>query len=610
MQSIPSIPFAINTLPIELILLILGHLDRGSLAACASTCRLWSTLCPRFFWRNFDLENAEELHRFLTSKSYQALARYSNHVQDLCIMYPSIYWLFSPPSWTPVIPEGYSSDCLVTMTDTTSINDIARPICTNLKRLELQKHLEPMLFSHITQSSLWHRVPHSSTNVYNVLFSAFTNLVKSNPALQELSIECFLQPEVLIQAIFQNLTRLEILSIERRCGYDMELTGILLELLPESIRILSISILRTRQQRWAAITTQLKTTFLGDNSRDSRASHPHLERLRIVDGLDKSPDYLCLLPFLKSCSRQLTQFQAPSIGWALEPRVFKELSRLGAKFNDIYVYDLPNRYDSSDEEIAEILKLGRDWDSIGLSVCRDLNQLTYSAILDDCQSLRVLDLGGCGEITSQQLIAILGKASQLTKFSALTYHPEYPSAESPEIQASDLVDLKWASLRLLKFCCKIRVPRHHRHVRLGREDPGEKEEEEEEESKELQRQVCRKLGEQKSLQWLELGVWCQQEIISVEDTRFQRECLEMTLETGLNELSELAQICLLDVSQMSHRIGVPELEWIERHWPKFGERSLHGMYYTCLEPVPGAREWIKGRHPEWSPDVDLESWIQ
>ncbi|KAG0348140.1 hypothetical protein BG004_005966 [Podila humilis] len=388
----------------------------------------------------------------------------------------------------------------------------------------------------------------------------------------------------------------------------MELTGILLELLPESIRILILSVVRTPQRWRSAITTQLQTPIsflLGDgDSRGSRASHPHLERLRIVDGLDKSPDYLCLLPFLKSCSRQLTQFQAPSIGWMLEPTVFKELSRLGAKFNDIDVYHLPNRYDSSDEEIAEILRMGRDWDSIDLRVCPDANQLTYSAILDDCQSLRVLDLGGCGEITSQQLIAILGKASQLTKFSALTYHPEYPSAENPEIQASDLVDLKWASLRLLKFCCKIRVPRHHRHVRLGREDPGEKEEEEEEESKELQRQVCRKLGEQKFLEELELGR-CQ-EIISVEDTTLQRECLELTLETGLGELSGLAQISLLGVSEMSHQIGVPELEWIERHWPKFGAESLHGMYYTCLEPVPGAREWIEDRHPEWSTDADLE----
>ncbi|KAF9309010.1 hypothetical protein BG003_010309, partial [Podila horticola] len=121
-------------------------------------------------------------------------------------------------------------------------------------------------------------------------------------------------------------------------------------------------------------------------------------------------------------------------------------------------------------------------------------------------------------------------------------------------------------------------------------------------SRVIQRQVYRKLAEQKSLEVLQLG-YHPSPNPRLNERRFQRQCLEMTLESGLDELFRLRELEMLNVGTMDHHIGVAELEWMSRSWPKL--HIISGMYINCVDPAPGAREWIRDTHPEWAYDSDL-----
>ncbi|KAF9920901.1 hypothetical protein FBU30_009136 [Linnemannia zychae] len=49
------------------------------------------------------------------------------------------------------------------------------------------------------------------------------------------------------------------------------------------------------------------------------------------------------------------------------------------------------------------------------------------------------------------------------------------------------------------------------------------------------------------------------------------QCLEFSLESGLEKLSGLKELRVLNVQDTAHRIGVKELEWMHVHWPKLKE---------------------------------------
>ncbi|KAF9134595.1 hypothetical protein BGW39_006535 [Mortierella sp. 14UC] len=121
----------------------------------------------------------------------------------------------------------------------------------------------------------------------------------------------------------------------------------------------------------------------------------------------------------------------------------------------------------------------------------------------------------------------------------------------------------------------------------------------------IQRQVYRQLAALTRLQDLRLGRACDRQDIeehevfhlhlhqqqqdtnltltnnettNSEETKvpgFQRDCLEMSLESGLDILSSLTDLAVLDLSRMDHRIGGAELQWMLRSWPNL--RTLRGV---------------------------------
>ncbi|KAG0318626.1 hypothetical protein BG000_004128 [Podila horticola] len=75
-------------------------------------------------------------------------------------------------------------------------------------------------------------------------------------------------------------------------------------------------------------------------------------------------------------------------------------------------------------------------------------------------------------------------------------------------------------------------------------------------------------------------------------------CLEMSLAGGLDLLSGLKKLKVLDLSNMSHKDGVSELEWMKANWPRLEQVS--GLFDTGFRVLePGVRSWIEERRPEW-----------
>ncbi|KAF8948996.1 hypothetical protein BGZ52_006281, partial [Haplosporangium bisporale] len=80
----------------------------------------------------------------------------------------------------------------------------------------------------------------------------------------------------------------------------------------------------------------------------------------------------------------------------------------------------------------------------------------------------------------------------------------------------------------------------------------------------------------------------------------QRERLELTLESGLSELTALKKLERLGMRDVDQRIGVNELEWMSTAWPNLPQAS--GLFQSFSnDPLPGVYEWLRNNRYGWVP---------
>lgn len=180
-----------------------------------------------------------------------------------------------------------------------------------------------------------------------------------------------------------------------------------------------------------------------------------------------------------------------------------------------------------------------------------------------------------------------------------------------ELDAVDAVRSPWVCKELEVFECRIsRVPRpdvtwtsfyhelsHELRPTIPHHPqgpvivPGSPQEIIQRESHALQRRILNQLGRLTHLRVLTLGTERRdygphgfyQLVIRGFKTHIvsalaQHSCLELTLESGLDELAGLKELEELNVGQMGHRIGLAEVQWMVAQWPKL--KSIVGL--TCL----------------------------
>ncbi|KAK3841789.1 MAG: hypothetical protein J3R72DRAFT_444332 [Linnemannia gamsii] len=94
---------------------------------------------------------------------------------------------------------------------------------------------------------------------------------------------------------------------------------------------------------------------------------------------------------------------------------------------------------------------------------------------------------------------------------------------------------------------------------------------------ETHRSIYKRLASLSNLQILTLGLKTDHDRLESSkneagqkvyfDPLLQIDCLDFSLEYGLDILGDLTQMRILAVNHMDHRIGVKELQWMDRSWP-------------------------------------------
>ncbi|KAG0089509.1 hypothetical protein BGZ93_005191 [Podila epicladia] len=140
-----------------------------------------------------------------------------------------------------------------------------------------------------------------------------------------------------------------------------------------------------------------------------------------------------------------------------------------------------------------------------------------------------------------------------------------------------------------------------------------------EDSRKLQKQVYARLGTLTQLKCLTLGTnfnehhWADNREsgysndIGVVVDGYQYECLEFTLESGLGEMAGLKNLVTLDLTRMSTRIRIIELEWMIKNWPRL--ETIIDLFPQGDTPDPEVEAWLKnnGRADWHVSSTDLRS---
>ncbi|KAG0257331.1 hypothetical protein DFQ27_005200 [Actinomortierella ambigua] len=415
-------------------------------------------------------------------------------------------------SWRSIFRQNRSED-----------SGSRRPLFTNLDVLELHPPVHPK------------RV--SSKDIMT--------LVQQNPRMRGLRINVDLDPRVLLTMITSHMPHLQDLHLASTWRGDVK---VLLEELPECIRTIW---LRNVHYTGSCFNSTNGSSNVTSDSADAMAvrRHPALESF-VIEGDLSGQDALVLAPFLKSCSQKLKHVEGLESTFYQTPMVVEALLEIGYRWK--VLVRQPWQHYLSDAQLADIIRRSAHWTHIDLHTCV-VGPLTADAIVENgahLETLEVFDSGAKG-LMGSHLQTVLCRAPHLLSLQA------HWLVEQDVIHAADILSSDWVTTSLVRIDFKIDVPR------ATREDAPDSAAVQS--SRDVQRQILRRLGQQKNLQWLAIGGMVI--IPQLGGFRHQRNCLEMTLESGLDELAGLKSLEFLDVHHMDHRIGLPELEWMQEHLP-------------------------------------------
>ncbi|KAF9930330.1 hypothetical protein FBU30_000603 [Linnemannia zychae] len=253
------------------------------------------------------------------------------------------------------------------------------------------------------------------------------------------------------------------------------------------------------------------------------------------------------------------------------------------------------------------------WHTISIKeIVKEHSDLILDAILKSCQGLVRLHVPQGEWISSRKIQSILCCAKDLRIFHAV---------RPPVLYAQDFISSKWSCRWLTVLSIQILgIPRPDIvSDRLGRERALADREAEGtmSASRALQRKVYQQLGLLTHLEFLDLGIHVSsslgEDLIDVGgiifDRQFQLDCLEMSLESGLDLLSSLQNLRSLRVVGMEHRIGIEELKWMLVHFlrleslkgvnPEICYLPLYVRPTRIYKPEPEVEQWLTTQKYTW-----------
>ncbi|KAF9200959.1 hypothetical protein BGZ59_002978, partial [Podila verticillata] len=261
---------------------------------------------------------------------------------------------------------------------------------------------------------------------------------------------------------------------------------------------------------------------------------------------------------------------------------------------------------NTDSAMAEMLSTCHaGWKYIRIPV---LGVHSVDALIKHCPTLEALEVRETPGWSSSHMHQILSSCPKIHTFATIV-DGESRAAHETHFLAKDFIDFDqtsnslaaWKSESSLKvFRAKVMgIPRPgvvpHDHYEpppekvLREAYPGQ--------SQELQHRVYERLARFSHLEKLQLGHDSRDvgdEFLYIDgDVDYQYECLEMSLKSGLWILEGLDQLRVLNVMRMETRIGVEEVKWMVKHWPKL--QAIHGLNVDRDEREAG--QWLKQECP-------------
>ncbi|KAF8941911.1 hypothetical protein BGZ47_007058 [Haplosporangium gracile] len=265
----------------------------------------------------------------------------------------------------------------------------------------------------------------------------------------------------------------------------------------------------------------------------------------------------------------------------------------------------------------EYIKLTRDEvedEDNGAQIAYDSNDnAVKEAFLRHAPTLEHFETGNC-DFSKDILLALLCSSPSLRTLNTIEREYAYIPSDEVKLDALKVIETPWACNQLERFDCRIlNIPRPDivitpfdnvfSHAPIPPPGPllGPAPVEDQaplagallvaqQESHAIQQQVLKQLGQLTQLRSMRLGRsgrdWDMPQFARLEmrgirtmavDAYLDHDCLELSLESGLDELAKLKELEVLAVYQMAHRIGLAEVQWMVVNWPRL--KAINGLRY-------------------------------
>ncbi|KAF9383613.1 hypothetical protein CPC16_008844 [Podila verticillata] len=90
----------------------------------------------------------------------------------------------------------------------------------------------------------------------------------------------------------------------------------------------------------------------------------------------------------------------------------------------------------------------------------------------------------------------------------------------------------------------------------------------------------------------------------IADSRFQADCLEMTVASGLDTLVALKELESVDISRMACFLELDDVKWMTLAWPKL--KALVGLQADEDGWNHKNQSWLKRERPDIRLEMDFE----
>ena len=301
-------------------------------------------------------------------------------------------------------------------------------------------------------------------------------------------------------------------------------------------------------------------------------------------------------------------------------RLLAEALRTGLpNVNDLEIdyVDCYNDECVTDADVASVLASGRKgWKNVSLPI---LDTLSSEALVQHSATLESLQVRGTPGFTSVQMCRILSTSPHLHTFITLT-EGECVDPHVSHILAEDFIDFDPVTNTLRPWPCESTLKRFRAkilgiprpdvtqtyygqtrselvEVVLQETHPGQ--------GRELQSHVYERLSRFTRLKVLGLGhddrdfgnednfVEGPSDTWVLGDQMYQYECLDMSLDSGLQRLETLKDLEEVNVFRMATRVGVHEAKWMTKAWPRL--ESVEGL--NVDENEEDAEYWLRENYP-------------